>query len=151
MQNGTLIATLRLKKNLTQSDIATYLKVSLPAYKLYELSLRAMELEKLNMLSNLFNISLNSLLDISKTIYNYNENQNIDYKYLGFSLTFIRKRNKVSQKDIAKKFNISIPTISKYEKKPETVPITYLYQFAKEFNISIDYICGKTLNKDILK
>jgi len=151
MQNGLLIATLRTKKNLTQEDIATYLKVSLPAYKLYEVNLRAMKLEKLNMLSNLFNISLNSLLDISKSIYNYNENQNIDYKYLGFSLIFIRKRNKISQKDISKIFNISIPTISKYEKKPETVPITYLYQFAKTFNVSVDYICGKTMNKNLLK
>jgi len=148
MQNGLLIATLRTKKNLTQEDIATYLKVSLPAYKLYEVNLRAMKLEKLNMLSNLFNISLNSLLNVSKNLYSHNENQNIDYNYLGFSLTFIRKRNKLSQKDISTMFNISIPTISKYEKKPETVPITYLYQFAKKFNISIDYICGKTLNKE---
>ncbi len=148
MQNGLLIATLRLNKNLTQKDIANYLKISLPAYKLYELNLRAMKLEKINMLSNLFNISLNSLLNVSKTLYSHNENQNIDYNYLGFSLTFIRKRNKLSQKDISTMFNISIPTISKYEKKPETVPITYLYQFAKKFNISIDYICGKTLNKE---
>jgi len=65
MQNGLLIATLRTKKNLTQEDIATYLKVSLPAYKLYEVNLRAMKLEKLNMLSNLFNISLNSLLSLN--------------------------------------------------------------------------------------
>ena len=41
-------------------------------------------------------------------------------------------------------------TISKYEKDPSNINANYLYLFAKKFNISIDYICGKTLKKEVL-
>lgn len=150
MQNSNLIATLRVKKGLTQKDMATLLKVSHSVYKLYESNLRIMRLAELNYLSNLFNISLNSLLGISTNPLSFNIKPDIDYKYLKFSLRFVRRRNRITAKDLAKEFHMSAATISRYEHHPEYTSITYLYLFAKKFQVSIDYICGKTLKKEIL-
>ncbi len=149
MQNGLLISRLRTEKGLSQKDMAIFLKVTLATYKLYETNLRPMKIDELNKLSDYFNISLNTLLNLSNNLNKTNYIE-IDYKYLKFSLRYVRKIHRITQKQLAKEFNISIPTIARYEKNPQTVNVIYLHNFAKKFNVSIDYICGKTLKKEVL-
>lgn len=150
MQNGNLIAMYRIKKGLAQEEMATLLKVSYSTYKLYEANIRTMKLPELNFLSNYYHISLNSLLNISDNPKSLNDKKDIDYKYLKFSLRYIRRINRVYSKDLAREFKMSTSTITKYEKHPECVSTAYLYMFAKKFHISLDYICGKTLKKEVL-
>ena len=68
MQDGMLISKLRSEHNLSQKDMARFLKVTLSSYKLYEANIRPMRIEELNQLSNYFKISLNTLLGLSKNI-----------------------------------------------------------------------------------
>lgn len=149
MQNGNLLISLRNKKKLTQQDLANYLNVSLKTYQLYEENVRTMKLEELNLLSNFYGVSFNYLMGLSNSLNYYNTRINIDYKYLRFSLRYVRRLARVTVKDFSKKVHVSVSTISNYEKNPRKVNITYLYAFAKYFHVSLDYICGKTLKKEV--
>ena len=60
-----------------------------------------MKIDELNTLSNYFKVSLNALLGISKVIRTVHL-RDIDYKYLRFSMRYVRKINRVTQKEIAK-------------------------------------------------
>ncbi len=149
MQNGMLISKIRSQKKLTQQKLADYLNVTLSVYKLYEASIRPMKIEELNQLSKYFKISLNTLLGLSSNLAPVKVT-NIDYKYLKFSLRYIRRRNRISQKQLAKDLNVSISSVANYEKHPEKLNASYLHLFAEHFQISVDYICGKTLKKEVL-
>lgn len=149
MQNGMLISKIRTDYGLSQKDMANYLNINLASYKLYETNIRPMKIRELNKLSDYFKISLNTLLSLSNNVSKINL-FNIDYKYLKFSLKHVRKIHRVTQKKLAEEFKISVPTIARYEKNPENINAIYLYNFAKKFHISIDYICGKTLKKEVL-
>ncbi len=151
MQNGLRIANLRVANNLSQIDIAKILNLSLTVYKKYELNEACMKLEQLNIIANMFNVSLDYLLGLS----NYSQVQKkisdeIDYKYLRFSLKYQRRMKRIKQAEIAKNFNMATQTVHNYEKFAKNMSVNYLIQFAKRFKISIDYICGKTLQKEIL-
>ena len=150
MQNGLILASYRTKNNLSQKEMADILKIAYSTYKVYEAGLLPMKLEEINTLSNYFNISLDYLLNLSKKPDTNNFRRSIDYRYLRFCMRFLRRRDRISQKKLAQEFNISLYTISKYERCPEKVNISYLYAFAKKFNISIDYLCGKSLKKEVL-
>ena len=45
--------------------------------------------------------------------------------------------------------NLGQMNISRYEKGTTPIPFSKLYLIAKEFNVSIDYLMGKTNNKNI--
>ena len=149
MQNGDLIFEMRLKYGMTQREVAYHLGIALTVYKLYEAGIRLMKIDELNRMSNLFHVSLNALLGISENLDFYG-NDEIDYKYLKFSLRYIRRINRISQKDLAKELNVSVPTVAKFEKHPEDATASYLKAFAEYFEVSVDYICGKTMKKEVL-
>lgn len=149
MQNGELMAKLRDENGLSQRQMANILNVTLTVYKLYEAGVRPMKLEELNQFSNYFHLSLNTLLGFSECM-NFCEATPIDYKYLRFSMKYVRKIHRVTQKDLAKELRVSVPTVSRYEKHPEDLNASYLHDFAKRFLVSADYICGKTLKKEVL-
>ena len=149
MQNGLVIAQIRTERGLSQRDVARHLKVSLAVYKLYEANARPMKIDELNALSNYFKVSLNVLLGISKIIRTVHL-FDIDYKYLRFSMRYVRKINRVTQKELAKDLHVSVVTVAKLEKHPEYMTAAYLRAFATRFHVSADYICGKTLKKEVL-
>lgn len=149
MQDGMLISKIRSEHNLSQKDMARFLKVTLSSYKLYEANIRPMRIEELNQLSNYFKISLNTLLGLSKNINEFGP-FDLDFKYLKFSLKYVRKIHRVTQQELAKEFKISIPTIHRYESEPQHLKVDYLHSFATKFHVSVDYICGKTLKKEVL-
>lgn len=149
MQNGLLISRLRTKNNLSVKDMANYLGIGITPYKCFEANQRPMSIKELNTLSNYFKVSLNALLGLSNNLDAPNS-FDIDYKYLKFSLKYLRKINKFTQKDLAKALNVTAYTISHYEKYPEEVKADYLRAFALKFHISVDYICGKSLEKKVL-
>ncbi len=149
MQNYILMATLRIKNELTQQEISNILGVSIANYKEYETGRRLMNLHELNILSNFYDVSINALLGITNNLKCVNLNKNINYKMLAFYLKYIRRKNNYTQKQLASKFKVDINSISRYENKPWSVSIFYLKQLANEFHISIDYICDKTKEKEV--
>ena len=149
MQDGMFIDKIRSQYHLSQKEMAQVLHITLSSYKLYEANIRPMKIEELNQISNYFKISLNTLLGLSKNTSEFGP-FDLDLKYLKFSLKYVRKIHRVTQQDLAKEFKISIPTIHRYEKNPQHLKVDYLRFFATKFHVSVDYICGKTLKKEVL-
>lgn len=56
----------------------------------------------------------------------------------------LRKLNKLTQKEISKKLQISLSLYSSYENGKKDIPIYILSKLAKEYSTSIDYIVGDT-------
>lgn len=150
MQNGDNLAKLRNKAKLTFDDVADILQVSLSSYKYYEYGTVPMSLEQINILSNYYDVSFDYLLGISKIPSRNHFRKSIDNRFLHFSLRYLRKMTRSSQKDFAKELGFSISSVSKYEKNDSKVTLLYLTKIVDKFHISLDYICGKSLNKTIL-
>ena len=56
----------------------------------------------------------------------------------------LREYNNLTQKDIAKKFNVDQSNYSKYELGKITIPYDLLINLALFYNTSVDYILGLT-------
>ena len=55
----------------------------------------------------------------------------------------LRIKNKLTQKELAKILNTTQSNISSYENGNTLILTAFLYNFAKHFNVSMDYICGR--------
>lgn len=150
MQDHLILASLRTEHQYTQQELADFLNVSLSTYKLYETGTLPVKLEELNTLSNIYQVSFDYLLGFSKFKNVEPFRKSIDYRYLRFCIRFLRKRARINQKSLAKEFEVSVYTISKYERDGQKVNLNYLALIAKKFQISTDYICGKSLKKEVL-
>lgn len=58
----------------------------------------------------------------------------------------LRKSNKMTQGDLANYLNISIQKVSHYESGYNSVPVEVLIKYADFFDVSLDYIAGRTDN-----
>ncbi len=147
MQDYLFIANLRIKNNLSQAKMAKLLNVSLKTYKAYENGHKIMKLKTLDLINKYFNISIDRLLKLTKERRYNTTYKKINYNHLVMQIVLIRKLHKLSQKELAKQMNINTHTLIRYE-KGEEISIIFLIKFAKKFNISVDYLCGKVKEKD---
>lgn len=59
---------------------------------------------------------------------------------LGKRIQELRKKNNLTQQELAKRISISHPQIVRYEKKDVQPPADVLSRMADVFNVSIDYL-----------
>ena len=149
MDNSFRLGSLRIEKGLSQQEMAKLLNVNLKTYNCYETIRDIISLEKLNILSNYFDVSLDYLLGNTLNKVNSNTKDKINYQRLTLYLKFLRKRRHITQKELAKVLNVSDHTISRYEANAYNINALFLAQLAKYFNISIDFLVGKTTKKEI--
>ncbi len=64
-----------------------------------------------------------------------------------FRVRDLREDEDKTQKEVAKEINMQITTYREYENQERRVPADFLIKIAKNYNVSIDYICGLTNNK----
>lgn len=67
---------------------------------------------------------------------------------IGERLKQLRLQKKISQTDLAKHFNIARSTLSQYESNTRTPSDEMKLKFAEYYNVSIDYLLGKTENTE---
>lgn len=63
-----------------------------------------------------------------------------------FRLKELRKQRRISQIKLAMDLNTTQNTISRYENEIREADYRMLIQFADYFNVSIDYLLGRTEN-----
>lgn len=63
---------------------------------------------------------------------------------LGQRIKIIREENQLSQIDFAKLFNVSNTTVSQWESGKRQPDYTALIKIADYFNVSVDYLLGRT-------
>lgn len=59
-------------------------------------------------------------------------------------LKLLRKEKGLIQKDIAKLLNVSIPAVNQYESGKRDMSTDTVVKLAEYFNVSTDYLLGKT-------
>lgn len=151
MNIGLNIRKIRETNNKTMQEIANILKVAKITYNHYETQEKIIPIERLNILCNYYNISIDYAFDTSSKI-NYNiSNKNINKQLVGARLKEFRKENKLTQVKLAELLNTVHPTITNYENGKNLIPTAFLYTISKKYNISADYLLGKIDNPKYLK
>jgi len=77
------------------------------------------------------------------TLYEQTELRKQTTKIIGEILRYLRKKEKLSQKDIADKLNIAQQTYATYENGHYEPNIFYLIQLANFYKVTLDFISGR--------
>jgi HTH-type transcriptional regulator, competence development regulator len=64
----------------------------------------------------------------------------------GKRLRFLRKKRNMTQKDLADRFNLGESTIGMYERDEREPSFEFVKQLADFFNVTTDYLLGRTDN-----
>lgn len=135
---------LREKSDLTQEEMGLIIGVKKYSICNWEHSKEIIPLEKLNIYSNHFKVSLDYILCLSD-----NEQSNLKYtqilnkKEFGLRLKRLRIKNNLTQRDIAKILNTTQSAVWSYENGKTLILTAFAYEISKHFNVSMDWICGK--------
>ena len=132
MINYSKLKDIREDKDISQEEISKILNIPRSTYSMWEIGISIIPLPYLCKLSDYFNYSIDYILGLTNNKSNKNLIKGFDIKNLGNNLKSIRLKNEVKQ-----------PCIYKYEKGLICISTSNLYKFCKEFNISMNEICGK--------
>ena len=119
------------------------LNVSRVAISQWETGKEVIPLEKLNIYSNYFNVSLDYILQISNVKQYKITNKTIDSKIIGKRLLFIRHKFNITQEKLAEELNTTNSTISAYESGKTLILTVFAYGIVTKYNLSLDWLCGK--------
>ena len=131
--------------NLRQKDIVDILGITQQFYFLWENGSKIIPLKHLNNLCNYYNLSMDYVIGLSNIKYYNITNKEIDKILIGERLRKIRKDKNITQEELADILNTTHPTISAYESGKSTILTAFAYEICKRYNISMDYLCGRTL------
>ncbi|MBQ7031865.1 MAG: helix-turn-helix domain-containing protein [Bacilli bacterium] len=137
------LRNIREERNLRQIDIANILGINRSTYTSYEIERDTIPINHLNNLCNYFDISIDYAMGLSSKKKYDNSKININKNLLKERLKNCRKENKLTQKEIAKILNTSRSTWTGYEYGKYQIPTLLLYELAKRYNYSMDYLLGK--------
>ena len=141
--NTNNLIELRKNLKLTQAQMAKIVNVKSNTYSDYETSKIIIPLEKLNTISNKFDVSLDYLAGITKNKDEDFKHIEIDNNIISKNLQKIRLENNYTQEYIASKLNTADSTISDYELGKSKITILILIEYHELFKVSIDKLCGK--------
>ena len=141
--NTDRIKYIREKLQLTQTEMAENLGCTRSAYLLWEINKNVIPLYYLNKLSNIFNINIDYLVDLSdKMIIDFNK-KDINRINLGQKIKSARKEINYTQEKLAKKLNTTHSVISAYEYGKTNVPTLFLVEIAKITKKSLNWFLDK--------
>lgn len=138
---------IREDKDITQEKIAKILNMSRAHYANIENNVKIITLDKLNKYINYFDVSFDYVLNLTNNRqYSEFENENkVDFTYLGQNIRNLRTSNNVSQKELAQIINVCQACIVKYEKGRVKISTNNLCKIASYFNYSIDKMIRKPI------
>lgn len=137
------LTNIREGLDLSQNKMAEHLKVSQATYSRWETGKEIIPLSKLNEYCNYTKHSMDYICGIINTERNdINLNKVLDKKIIGTRLELFRIQNGLFQYQLAEFLNTTQSTISAYENGKTLILTAFIYQIAKEYNISMDYLCG---------
>lgn len=135
---------IRQKYNLTQRQLANKLKISKSYYNYFETGERIIPVIRLNDYCNKFKVTFDYVLGLQE----YPENPPKSYKIkpdiISKRIKLIRKKQGLTQKQLADLLNTSQSTISAYESGKTLILTAFLYELCSKLNISADYIVGRS-------
>ena len=145
------IKKIRTTNNLKQEDMAKILNISRSTYSMWESNNDIFPIKRLITFCDYFNVSLDYICNLTDKKQYKNSKKGIDTILSGQRLKELRKSNNLTQVNLAQDLNIAPTIIVEYEHGKYIVSIHVLYALCKKYNISADYLLGKTNNPKILK
>ena len=144
MKYNEILKELRTTKNLTQEELAKKLEINRVQYNQYENDYNTIPIKHLITIADYFQVSIDYILGFNKKM-KYN-NQKIETNALiaGSRLKEVRKEKKITQQKLAKDLNTNQSVIANYERGRNFIATPFLYTICKKYNISADYLLGKT-------
>lgn len=141
--NTEKIKNIRDELELTQNDISKKLGCTRSAYSLWEINKNTIPLYYLNKLSNIFNINIDYLVDLSNeksTKFNKTEINKLE---LGKRIRQARKAINYTQDKLAIKLNTTHSVISAYESGKTIIPTLFIIEIAKITKKSLNWFLNK--------
>ena len=148
---GTKLYELKNRPKFTNKYIASIINISDSLYSRYEKEKQIIPIKHLNALCNYFDCSLDYIFEFTDTKKYQNMKEAINKEISGRRLREIRKELNIKQYELANQLNVDNSMLSKYELGKYIIATTYLYQICKTYNISADYLLGKTDSPKYLK
>ena len=142
---------LREEKELTQKELSKIFNVDRSVISKWEIDSVTIPLKQLNNYANYFNVSLDYLTGLSNIKENTKTIKKLDKQKIGQNIKQVRKENNLTLRALAKELNTTSSTISAYETGKTLILTAFAYQIAKKYNISLDWLLGKSNNKSIKK
>lgn len=153
MEFNKKLRTLRTNRNMSQSQLATALGISKSSISMYELSERQPDFETLEAIADFFNVDMNCLLgdESNSTHFLASEAaeiaQEISHTAFSKNLRYLRKKNHMSQEDLANKLGYkSFTTIQKWESGVSEPSVSMVKKIAELFSVTIDQITNDGLS-----
>lgn len=137
--------------DLKQSEVANILGVKRSSYSVWEGEINIIPLNRLIDFCNYFEVSLDFVLNLTKTMKYENMKKEIDYKVHQKRIKWARKENGYTQARLASILNTDNGVISRYENGKTLILTSFLREYSKIFNISADYLMGRIDEKINLK
>ena len=143
IMNIDKIKYLRDELEITQEEISKVLGCTRTAYSLWEINKNTIPLYYLNKISNVYNINIDYLVDLSNEKYVNFEKVEIDRIKLGRRIREARKSINFTQEKLAAKLNTTHSVISAYESGKSTISTLFIIDIAKITNKSLNWLLGK--------
>ena len=137
------IKYLRDELEITQEEISKVLGCTRTAYSLWEINKNTIPLYYLNRISNVYNINIDYLVDLSNEKYVNFEKVEIDRIKLGRRIREARKSINLTQEKLAAMLNTTHSVISAYESGKSTISTLFIIDIAKITNKSLNWLLGK--------
>lgn len=144
-----ILRNIREEHNLRQIDVANILGIKRSTYTSYEIERDTIPINHLNKLCNYFNVSIDYVMGINEEKNYKNSLSEINVNKEKERLKLLRKENNLTQNEIAKILNTSRSTWTGYEYGKFQIPTLLLYELAKKYNYSMDYLLGKIDNNEL--
>ena len=138
-----------LKNNLKQKEVANIIGVSQQTYSTWEVGTKIIPLKHLNELCDYYKVSIDYILDLTDKNFYCGKKIILDKKKIGHNIKIIRSINNLTLRSLAKELNTTSSTISAYETGKTLILTAFAYQIARKYNISLDWLTGKSDIKNL--
>ena len=136
----------REELEMTQTELGIILGSSKQIISNWKTGYTSMPLNKLVRFCNLYNYSLDFIVGFVRHNTNYNKSIKLDKYKIGRRLKEIRVKLHLTQQELSDKCNIFQSTYNHYEKGYSLIKIMPIYSICKTYNISMDYLVGRSNN-----
>lgn len=136
---------------MSQVKVAKILGVQRSTYSGWENNIDPIPFSMLYKFCNYFDIKIDYICNLTKDKIDDLQKNELDLVKIGNRLRNIRLENNDTQKTISDVIGLDQSNYSKIEKGKYLIKLYPLIEFAKYYNISIDYICGRSTNLEICK
>ena len=142
---------IREENNIKQYELSKILGFSREVYGNFERENTTIPIKHLNTLCSYFNCSLDYLFGFSNKKRYSNLKTDINLDLMRERLRELRKKEQLTQKELAIKINIAPSTLGDYERKAKIIATPFVYDICKKYHISADYLLGKIDNPKYYK